>query len=106
MIQRVKESADDYRYFPEPDLPPLEVDRAWVDAIRSLFVELPDAKIARYVAALGLDPRDAPVLATNRRVAEYFEAVVAASAARGSTPKVVAIEPKTVANWITGESSG
>ena len=103
VLQRSKESSDDYRYFPEPDLPPLEVNRAWVDAIRSRLVELPDAKIARYVAALGLDPRDAQVLAVNRKVAEYFEAVVAASAARASAATAVATEPKTVANWITGE---
>ena len=79
------------------------VDHAWVDAIRARLVELPDVKIARYVTALGLDPRDAHVLAADRRVAEYFEAVVAASSARGSATKVVAAEPKTVANWITGE---
>jgi aspartyl-tRNA(Asn)/glutamyl-tRNA(Gln) amidotransferase subunit B len=103
VLQRSKESSDDYRYFPEPDLPPLEVDHAWVDTIRARLVELPDVKIARYVAALGLDPRDAQVLAADRRVAEYFEAVVAASAALGSAPEIVAPEPKTVANWITGE---
>ena len=45
VVQRTKESSDDYRYFPEPDLPPLEVDRAWVEAIRARLVELPDAKI-------------------------------------------------------------
>jgi aspartyl-tRNA(Asn)/glutamyl-tRNA(Gln) amidotransferase subunit B len=95
VLQRSKESSDDYRYFPEPDLPPFEVDRAWVDAISSRLVELPDARIARYVAALGLDPRDAQVLAAERGVAEYFEAAVSASAN--------ATEPKTVANWITGE---
>jgi aspartyl-tRNA(Asn)/glutamyl-tRNA(Gln) amidotransferase subunit B len=95
VVQRTKESSDDYRYFPEPDLPPLVVDRAWVDAIRARLVELPDARIARYVNALGLDPRDAGVLAADRGVAEYFEAAVAA--------KAVATEPKTIANWITGE---
>ena len=95
VVQRTKESSDDYRYFPEPDLPPLVVDRAWADAIRARLVELPDARIARYVGELGLDPRDAQVLAADRSVAEYFEAVLAT--------KVVATEPKTVANWITGE---
>jgi aspartyl-tRNA(Asn)/glutamyl-tRNA(Gln) amidotransferase subunit B len=95
ILQRSKESSDDYRYFPEPDLPPLVVDRAWVDAIRSRLVELPDAKIARYVGEFGLDPRDAQVLAVDRRVAEYFEAVV--------TTEAAATEPRIAANWITGE---
>jgi aspartyl-tRNA(Asn)/glutamyl-tRNA(Gln) amidotransferase subunit B len=95
VLQRSKESSDDYRYFPEPDLPPLEVDRAWVDAIRARLVELPNVKIARYVTELGLDPRDARILAADRGVAEYFDAVVAA--------KTVTTDPKTVANWITGE---
>jgi len=95
VLQRSKESSDDYRYFPEPDLPPLEVDRAWVDAIRGRLVELPDVKITRYMTVLGLDPRDAQILAADRGVAEYFDAVVAA--------KTVTTDPKTVANWITGE---
>jgi aspartyl-tRNA(Asn)/glutamyl-tRNA(Gln) amidotransferase subunit B len=95
VLQRSKESSDDYRYFPEPDLPPLEVDRAWVDTIRGRLVELPDVKIARYVTTLGLDPRDARILAADRGVAEYFDAVVAAKT--GTT------DPKTVANWVTGE---
>ena len=87
VLQRSKESSDDYRYFPEPDLPPLEVDRAWVDAIRARLVELPDAKIARYVAELGLDPRDAQILAADRGVAEYFEAVVTQLKPSLPTPK-------------------
>ena len=103
VLQRSKESSDDYRYFPEPDLPPLEVDRAWVDAIRSRLVELPDAKITRYVDALGLDPRDAQILAADRGVAEYFDAIVAALASNSPTTKDVTTDPKTVANWITGE---
>ena len=103
VLQRSKESSDDYRYFPEPDLPPLEVDRAWVDAIRSRLVELPDAKITRYVNALGLDPRDAQILAADRSVAEYFDAIVAALASNSPTTKDVTTDPKTVANWITGE---
>jgi aspartyl-tRNA(Asn)/glutamyl-tRNA(Gln) amidotransferase subunit B len=103
ILQRSKESSDDYRYFPEPDLPPLEVDRTWVDAIRSRLVELPDAKITRYVNALGLDPRDAQILAADRGVAEYFDAIVTALASNSPTTKDVTTDPKTVANWITGE---
>jgi len=107
VLQRSKESSDDYRYFPEPDLPPLEVECAWVNTIRARLVELPDAKITHYVSALGLDPRDAQVLAADRGVAEYFEAVVTTLVVRGPTTEVVTTkakaEPKTVANWITGE---
>jgi aspartyl-tRNA(Asn)/glutamyl-tRNA(Gln) amidotransferase subunit B len=91
-VQRSKESAHDYRYFPEPDLPPLEVNRVWVEEIVHGLPELPDAKKARFIAKYGLDPRDAAVLADDRLVADYFEAMVAAGAA-----------PRNAANWITGE---
>jgi len=103
VVQRTKESSDDYRYFPEPDLPPLVVDRAWVDAIRSRLVALPDARIARYVGEFGLDLRDARLLVADRGVADYFEAVVAAATVQPRTTQVVPAEPKTIANWITGE---
>ncbi|MCX6029546.1 MAG: Asp-tRNA(Asn)/Glu-tRNA(Gln) amidotransferase subunit GatB [Chloroflexi bacterium] len=93
VVQRVKESSDDYRYFPEPDLPPLAIERAWVEDLRARLPELPDAKIARFVKE-GLDQKDAAVLAADRAVADYFDATV--KAARGQ-------DPKTVANWITGE---
>ena len=102
VLQRSKESSDDYRYFPEPDLPPMEVDHAWVDAIRARLVELPDAKIARYVTALGLDPampRCWPPTAGWRSILRLSWQLQP----RGSATKVVATEPKTVANWITGE---
>ena len=92
VVQRTKESADDYRYFPEPDLPPLVIAPAWVDALRARLPELPDAKAARFVAELGLSPKDAGVLAEDRGIAEYFAAVVAAAG-----------DAKTVANWVTGE---
>ncbi len=107
VVQRTKESSDDYRYFPEPDLPPVAVDQAWIAEIRGRLPELPDAKIARYVRELGLDPHDAEVLAADRGVAEYLEAAVAsvgaALAVRPQTAKAVTTEPKTVGNWITGE---
>jgi aspartyl-tRNA(Asn)/glutamyl-tRNA(Gln) amidotransferase subunit B len=92
VVQRSKESAHDYRYFPEPDLPPLEVSRAWVAEITRQLPELPDAKSARFVAQYGLDPRDAGVLANDRAVADYYEATVSAGAA-----------PRTAASWVTGE---
>ncbi len=105
VVQRGKESAHDYRYFPEPDLPPVVVEQAWVEEIKARLPELPDAKVARYVARLGLDPHDARLLAADRQVAEYFEAAVSA-AAQASGPTTVgptATSPKTIANWITGE---
>ncbi len=92
VLQRVKEESSDYRYFPEPDLPPLEISPEWVDEIRARMPELPDAKQARYIAELGLSAYDARVLTADRYVAEYFEAVVNAGG-----------EPKQTSNWITGE---
>jgi aspartyl-tRNA(Asn)/glutamyl-tRNA(Gln) amidotransferase subunit B len=94
IVQRVKESANDYRYFPEPDLPPLLLDEAWVVGIAARLPELPDIRADRFVRDLGLDRRDANMLVANRSVADYFEAVVAAAADQ---------EPRGVANWITGE---
>ena len=98
IVQRVKESSDDYRYFPEPDLPPLAPQRAWVADIEARMPELPDAKAERFVTQLGLDRRDALMLVAERAVAAYFEAVVVAAQRRGS-----GLQPRTVANWITGE---
>ena len=92
VLQRIKEGASDYRYFPEPDLPPLDISREWVEEIRARMPELPDAKKDRFVDDFGLSAYDARVLTTDRVVAEYFEAVV-----RGGG------EPKQAANWITGE---
>jgi aspartyl-tRNA(Asn)/glutamyl-tRNA(Gln) amidotransferase subunit B len=91
--QRSKEQAHDYRYFPEPDLPPLEISREWIERIRARLPELPDAKHARFVSEFGLSEYDAGVLVSDRAVADYFEA----AAAPGK------IDPKTIANWITGE---
>ena len=70
--QRSKEEAHDYRYFPEPDLPPLEISRAWVEEIRTRMPELPDAKHARFVADYGLTSQDARILVGDRAVADYF----------------------------------
>jgi aspartyl-tRNA(Asn)/glutamyl-tRNA(Gln) amidotransferase subunit B len=92
VLQRVKEGSSDYRYFPEPDLPPLEVDREWVAEIRARMPELPDAKKARFSAEYGLSAYDAEVLTADREVAAYFEAVIKAGG-----------EPKQAANWVTGE---
>jgi aspartyl-tRNA(Asn)/glutamyl-tRNA(Gln) amidotransferase subunit B len=92
--QRSKEEANDYRYFPEPDLPPLRPDAAWVAELRAALPELPAARRARYVEPLGLSPYDAGVLTADLALAEYFDEVVAGG-----------IAPKTAANWMTGEFS-
>lgn len=94
IVQREKESAHDYRYFPEPDLPPLAVSREWIESLRRSLPELPDAKRDRFVS-LGLSRYDASVLVAERAVADYFEAALAAGA-----------EPKKAANWIVNELFG
>jgi aspartyl-tRNA(Asn)/glutamyl-tRNA(Gln) amidotransferase subunit B len=91
---RVKETSDDYRYFPEPDLPPLQVDGTWLEAIRAALPELPAQRRARYQADLGLSPYDAAVLVADPDAAHTFEATLAAG------PDLAA---KTVATWVTGE---
>ncbi len=100
VYQRSKEGAEDYRYFPEPDLPPLQLDNGWIGAMRARLPELPDARLLRFVARYDLRREDAAVLTEDRAVADYYEAAVsaAASAAAGA-----GVEPQTVANWITGE---
>ena len=94
IVQRSKEEANDYRYFPEPDLPPLRPSAEWVTELRARLPELPARRRARYVDQLGLSPYDAGVLTSDPAFAEYFDAVVAAGVA-----------PKTAANWLTGEFS-
>ncbi len=92
--QRVKESEDDYRYFPEPDLPPLALDPGWVEQVRLSLPELPIARLHRFQAEYGLSAYDAEVLVAERLTADYYEQALAAAAD---------ISPKVVANWITGE---
>src|SRR5579864_2136949 len=77
--QRSKEYAHDYRYFPEPDLPPLIISRAWVEELRAQLPELPDARRARYMDEYGLSAQDANVLTEEKALGDYFERVVAAS---------------------------
>ncbi|MEX1020617.1 MAG: Asp-tRNA(Asn)/Glu-tRNA(Gln) amidotransferase subunit GatB [Litorilinea sp.] len=96
VLQRSKESSHDYRYFPEPDLPPLVVDRTWVEEIRTQLPELPDAKRARYIEAWGLRPIEADTLISETLVADFFEATVAAYGQEAG-------QPQRVANWIGGE---
>jgi len=93
--QRGKEHAHDYRYFPEPDLLPLEVSREEVERIRATLPELPDAKRDRFMADYGLSRYDANLLVADRGVADYFEACTANFRPQASF--------KAVANWMTGE---
>ena len=91
---RVKETSDDYRYFPEPDLPPLHLDAAWLDEVRAGLPELPAARRTRYRELMGLSPYDASVLVADPDATALFESTLAA---------VPGLEPKPVANWVTGE---
>ncbi len=92
---RSKEEANDYRYFPDPDLLPLEIDEAYIEAVRAALPELPDAKAARFVSEYGLSAYDALVLTASRDLADYYEAVV----------RAVPTQPKLAANWVMGELS-
>lgn len=87
--QRVKEDAHDYRYLPEPDLPPLHIDDAWIARVRAELPELPDAKIGRYRHEWGLSRYDAELLADEKATAEWFEAAVAVEG-----------DPKAIANLL------
>jgi len=89
---RSKEEAHDYRYFPEPDLPPLDVDEAWVARCREGLPELPDARRERFIREYGLPEYDAARLTGSAAMASYFEAAVRASG-----------QPKATSNWILGE---
>ncbi len=91
---RSKEEAHDYRYFPDPDLLPLELDPAWVEKLRAGLPELPDARKARLASTLGLNAYDADVLTAERETADYFEAV-----AHGR-------DAKAAANWVINELAG
>ncbi|MCC7209706.1 MAG: Asp-tRNA(Asn)/Glu-tRNA(Gln) amidotransferase subunit GatB [Anaerolineae bacterium] len=91
VTQRTKESADDYRYFPEPDLPPLFITPEWIEDVRRTMPELPDARRDRLIG-LGLSRYDASVIVAEKAVADYFEKALAAGA-----------EPKKAANWVINE---
>lgn len=93
---RTKEEANDYRYFPCPDLLPLEIDQALVDEVRGDLPELPDAKKQRFIEDYDLKAYDAGVLTATRQMADFYESVV----------KAFGGDPKLAANWIMGEFSG
>lgn len=91
---RSKEDAQDYRYFPDPDLPPLAIDQAWIDRVKATMPELPDAMRARFINDYALTEYDAMVLTQSKGTATYFEAVVTAA----GKPQA-----KAAANWLMGD---
>ena len=95
---RSKEDAHDYRYFPDPDLPTLRIERAWIDAIAATLPELPAARRERLVADYGLSAYDAATLTASRAIADYFEAVLAALPDAGK-------QAKAAANWVLSDVS-
>jgi aspartyl-tRNA(Asn)/glutamyl-tRNA(Gln) amidotransferase subunit B len=97
-VMRSKEDSHDYRYFPEPDLPPLRVDSAWLDEVRGRLPELPSVRRSRYQHGFGLSAYDASVLVGEPGATALFEAVLAAGAQ--------GVEPKAAANWVTGSWLG
>jgi aspartyl-tRNA(Asn)/glutamyl-tRNA(Gln) amidotransferase subunit B len=99
--QRTKEFAHDYRYFPEPDLPPLTISREWVERVRARLPELPDAKRQRFEREYDLSTQDAEALTAERPLATYYEAVVTAT-----TSGELRARAKTAANWVLSELKG
>jgi len=100
VAQRSKEEAHDYRYFPEPDLPPLQIDRAWVEELRRSLPELPIARQERFEEEYGLSTYDASLITASRALADYFEKTVEAGGLDGGTRLAFA---KETANWLNGE---
>jgi aspartyl-tRNA(Asn)/glutamyl-tRNA(Gln) amidotransferase subunit B len=96
-VQRVKEGEEDYRYFPEPDLPPLSLSPNWIEEIRGSLPESPMAKMERFQEQYELSPYDAEILIAEVEVADYFERALGSASG---------ISPKTVASWIAGELFG
>jgi aspartyl-tRNA(Asn)/glutamyl-tRNA(Gln) amidotransferase subunit B len=94
--QRTKEYADDYRYFPEPDLAPLVLDRAWIEKIRARLPELPVARRERFMSQYGLPLYDASLLTSSRAMADYFENCISL---------IDSSKAKTVSNWLLGDFS-
>jgi len=90
---RSKEQANDYRYFPDPDLLPVKLDAAFIESVRATLPELPDQKAARFASRYGLSAYDAGVLTASRELADYYEEVA----------RTVPKEPKLAANWVMGE---
>jgi aspartyl-tRNA(Asn)/glutamyl-tRNA(Gln) amidotransferase subunit B len=107
---RSKEEAHDYRYFPDPDLLPLEISAAWIEDVKAALPELPDAMQARFVRDYGLSPYDAGMLTASRETADYFVGSVKSLLLRGidvltspEYPSAEAYAAKLCANWMMGE---
>lgn len=98
--QRSKEGESDYRYFPEPDLPPVNIDPSWVDEIRRGLPELPEARKSRFVSDYGLPLYDARLLTASRDTADYFEAIVGSNGVQGEG---IQMRAKSASNWMLGE---
>jgi aspartyl-tRNA(Asn)/glutamyl-tRNA(Gln) amidotransferase subunit B len=96
VTQRVKEGVDDYRYFPEPDLPPLALDPAWIDDVRARLPELPAARKDRFMSQYGLSWYDADILTESRAMADYFEGCLGIAGPNRA---------KMVSNWLLGDFS-
>ena len=92
VVMRSKEEAHDYRYFPDPDLVPLKLDKEWIEGCRKHVTELPAARLQRFVSEFALSEYDAGVLTTSKAMADYFESCVK-----------LFNQPKTVSNWVMGE---
>jgi aspartyl-tRNA(Asn)/glutamyl-tRNA(Gln) amidotransferase subunit B len=101
--QRSKEYAHDYRYFPEPDLPPVIIGRDWVEAVRKKLPELPEARRDRFMAEYGLSEYDADFLISSKLVADYFESYMTLEPHKSSPNK--AKTAKEIVNWLLGEFS-
>lgn len=100
---RSKEDSQDYRYFPDPDLPPLRISREWVEQVRSTMPELPTAMRTRFTEQFGLSDYDAMIVTQSKAMAAYFEAALAASPAGDQATQ--AAQAKQIANWLMGDVS-
>ncbi len=100
--QRSKESAHDYRYFPEPDLPPLTIDKDWVEEIRGRLPELAVRRSSRFMKEYGLPEYDAALLTTSKAMADFYEEAVAGGSGAGEAGEVLA---KDISNWMLGDLS-
>ncbi len=101
LSQRSKEYAQDYRYFPEPDLPPLAINEAWISEIKATLPELPDARRSRFMRDYSLSAYDSALLTATRATADYFERVLEATSARDGD--ALQSRAKSAANWIIGD---
>ena len=101
--QRTKEFAHDYRYFPEPDLPPLSISREWVDEIRARLPELPTARLDRFISTYDLPVYDATQLTSSRATADFFEESLRA---KETQPSAIAAKAKAIGNWMLGDLAG